>query len=458
MISEMEGIFVRLISSLSVIIVIAGLVGGTDRISSIATGRSSKMHSFVIGIAGGVFGIYGNLSGIAVNGAIVTIRDIGPMLAGFIAGPVAGLTAGLIAGIHRYTMGGITAEACVVATGLIGILCGWLSRDLQGRIFTPIWAFTVGVLMEGTHLIIVMLMVKPQETAEEICRQIAIPFIFINATGFMLLIFLIKYIWNQKQLAEERGRLRSELQAATVIQNSLLPTVTDRNPGCEELDLKASMKAAKEVGGDFYDFFFTDDIHLALVIADVSGKGIPAALFMANAKQTIQSCVREYHDLSKAVHAANNSLCKNNEAGMFVTAWVGIIDLTTGRLRYVNAGHNPPVLMTGGEVTLIRGSRGVVLGAMEDMPYTENVLELNRGDRILLYTDGITEAQNSSQELYGEERLIDCLKNTSGKSAGETMAMVGEGVAGFVQGHDQFDDMTMMCIEYRGTENTTEKE
>ena len=457
MISEMGTIFVRLVSSLSVFIVIAGLIGGSDIVSSIVTSKSKRLHAFLIGVAGGAFGVYGNLSGIDVNGAIVTIRDIGPMLAGFLAGPLAGIVAGLVAGIHRYTMGGITAEACVVATGLIGILCGWLSRDLQGRIFTPIWAFTVGVLMEGMHLIIVMLMVKPQETAEEICRQIALPFIFINATGFMMLIFLIKYIWNQKALAEERSRLRSELQAATVIQHSLLPTVTDRNPGCEELDLRASMKAAKEVGGDFYDFFFTDDTHLALVIADVSGKGIPAALFMANAKQTIQSCVRDYHDLSKAVFAANNSLCQNNEAEMFVTAWIGIINLETGRLRYVNAGHNHPVLITD-KPSFISERSGVVLAAMEDMPYKENVLEMNKGDKILLYTDGITEAENSSHELFGDDRLLECLMQSYCDSVEETMKKVDQSVAGFVQEHDQFDDMTMMCFEYRGADNTEEKE
>ena len=457
MISEMGTVFVRLISSLSVFLVIAGFIGGSDLVSNIVTSKSSRLHAFLIGVAGGVFGVYGNLSGMDVNGAIVTIRDIGPMLSGFLAGPIAGIVAGLIAGIHRYTMGGITAEACVVATVLIGTLCGWLSRDLQGRIFTPIWAFTVGVLMEGTHLIIVMLMVKPQETAEEICRQIALPFIFINATGFMMLIFLIKYIWNQRNLAEERTRLRSELQAASVIQHSLLPTVTDRNPGCEELDLRASMKAAKEVGGDFYDFFFTDDTHLALVIADVSGKGIPAALFMANAKQTIQSYVRDYHDLSKAVYAANNSLCQNNDAEMFVTAWIGIINLDTGRLRYVNAGHNHPVLITD-MPSYIRDRSGVVLAAMEGMPYTESVLEMNIGDKILLYTDGITEAENSSHELFGEDRLLECLMKSSGDSVEETMRKVDRGVAGFVKEHDQFDDMTMMCIEYRGTDNTKEKE
>lgn len=458
MIFEMGGVFVRLIGSLSVMIVIAGIVGGSEIITNVATAKSKWGHALLIGVAGGAFGIYGNLSGMDVNGAVVTIRDIGPMLAGFLAGPIAGITAGLIAGIHRYLMGGITAEACVVATLLIGALCGWLARDLQGRIFTPIWAFTVAGLMEGMHLIIVMLMVKPESVAEEICRQIAIPFILTNATGFMILVFLIKYIWDQRKVIEERNRLKSELEAASVIQHSLLPTVTERYPGREEIDLKASMNAAKEVGGDFYDFFFLDNEHFALVIADVAGKGIPAALFMANAKQTIQSCLRETHDLAQAVHEANNSLCKNNDAEMFVTAWIGIINLGTGRLRYVNAGHNPPVMISDKIASFIRGSRGLVLGAMEDMLYSENVIEMNPGEKILLYTDGITEAENSRHELYGDDRLISCLTSAGGISVEESMRKLKDDVADFVNGHDQFDDMTLMCIEYKGENKSMEKE
>ena len=457
MIFEMGGVFVRLIGSLSVMIVIAGIVGGSELITNVANAKSKWAHALLIGLAGGAFGIYGNLSGMDVNGAVVTIRDIGPMLAGFLAGPVAGITAGLIAGVHRYLMGGITAEACVVATFLIGALCGWLARDLEGKIFTPIWAFTVAGLMEGMHLIIVMLMVKPQSVAEEICRQIAIPFIFTNATGFMMLVFLIKYIWDQKNIIAERNRLKSELEAASVIQHSLLPTVTERYPGREEIDLKASMKAAKEVGGDFYDFFFLDKQHFALIIADVSGKGIPAALFMANAKQTIQSCLRETHDLAQAVFEANNSLCRNNDAEMFVTAWIAVMNLGTGRIRYVNAGHNPPVIFSDKSASFIRGSRGLVLGAMEDMPYSENVIEMNPGEKILLYTDGITEAENSAHELYGDDRLITCLGKTGGSSVEASMRMLNDDVTDFVSGHDQFDDMTLMCIEYRGGKDKTEE-
>ena len=450
MISVMGAVFSRLIGSLSVILVIAGIVGGSDLLSNIATSKSKLVHALMIGVAGGFFGIYGNISGIDVNGAVVTIRDIGPMLAGFLAGPIAGITSGLIAGLHRYTMGGITAEACIVATCLIGILCGWVSRDLQGKIFTPGWAFVVGVLMEGIHLLIVMIMVKPESVAEEICRKIAIPFVLINATGFMLLVFLIKYIWNQKQMSAERGRLKAELDAAAVIQHSLLPPINEKRPGRSEISLNAYMEAAKEVGGDFYDFFFVDRENLALVIADVSGKGIPAAIFMANAKQTLQNCIRDIPDLAEAVATANNSLCEHNEGEMFVTAWIGIIELATGKVRYVNAGHNPPVLITGSTAKFIKGKGGVILAGIEDMAYKEKSIEMNAGDKLFMYTDGITEAENSSHELYGDDRLLKCLKHAGSSSVDEVLDMVIKDTAEHVNGHDQFDDMTMMCIEYKG--------
>jgi sigma-B regulation protein RsbU (phosphoserine phosphatase) len=162
-------------------------------------------------------------------------------------------------------------------------------------------------------------------------------------------------------------------------------------------------------------------------------------------------------DVSKAVFTANNSLCQNNDAEMFVTAWIGIINLEKGSLRYVNAGHNHPVLITD-QPSFIRERSGVVLAAMEDMPYKENVLEMNKGDKILLYTDGITEAENSSHELFGDDRLLECLMQSYCDSVEETMKKVDQSVAGFVKEHDQFDDMTMMCFEYRGADNTEEKE
>ncbi len=184
-------------------------------------------------------------------------------------------------------MGGITAQACVVATCCIGLLCGLFSK-FRHNIFSkaPV-AFITGVLMESFHLGVVLIMVKPFDTALTIVKKIALPFILVNAVGFALMIAMITYIERQRSIRMERNRLQSELEVATVIQRSLLPPINDNYPGRDELDVRAFMEPAKEVGGDFYDAFLTDSNHIAFVIADVSGKGIPAALFMAPSPPTL---------------------------------------------------------------------------------------------------------------------------------------------------------------------------
>ena len=252
----------------------------------------------------------------------------------------------------------------------------------------------------------------------------------------------------------EQSRLQSELEAATTIQHSLLPPISDRFPGREEIGLAASMNAAKEVGGDFYDFFFIDRDHMAVVIADVSGKGIPAALFMANAKQTLQNCIRDIPNFSEAVSTANNSLCENNEMEMFVTAWIGILDIPTGQVEYICAGHNPPVLISGSRAVFVKGRSGIVLAGMEEFCYVKQTVQMKPGDMLYLYTDGVTEAEDTGHGLYGEDRLLSCLQGGGDLSADDVLRRVREDVDRHVKGADQFDDMTMLCLQYRGPAGT----
>lgn len=445
----MGSLFVKLIGTLAVLLVIAGMVGGSDALLRISEGVRSIRLTVASGIMGGILGMYGNLAGIDYNGAVISIRDLGPMLAGFFGGPFGGLIGGLIAGLQRLTMGGITAHACIIATCLIGLFCGILSRRYRDKIIKPHWAFLVGFLMECMHLSIVLVMVKPFETAWGIVEQIALPFVLINAAGFAALTFVIASIEKRRRDSEERNRLQTELNAASVIQHSLLPPISERFPGREEISITASMEAAKAVGGDFYDMFFVDKDTFAVVIADVSGKGIPAALFMVNSKQTIQNCVRDIPNLSQAVITANESLCANNEMEMFVTAWIGLIDLPSGRLRYISAGHNPPVIIKEDSAAFLRGKNGFVLGGMEGVRYQEQKAQLNPGDMLYLYTDGITEAENNRHDLFGEERLIACLQETCAQEVDDVLENVSNKIAAHVDGCDQFDDMTMMCVKYQ---------
>ena len=441
----------NLIGTLAVILVISAIIGGSDIIEKLLKDEKRKwIYPLVAGLLGGMFGVYGNLAGVKLDGAVISVRDIGPMLSGFTGGPVGGLVAGLIAGIHRLTLGGETARACVVATGCIGLFCGLLSMKWHDFIKKPYIAFWLSVLMEAFHLGIVLLMVRPFETALGIVKQIALPFILINAVGFALMVLIISYTERQRTLIAEKSRLQSELEVASVIQQSLLPTLNEDYPGRHEVDVSAGMQAAKEVGGDFYDVFFVDDTHLAFAIGDVSGKGVPAALFMAMAKITLQNCIRDIHSLSQAIATANNALCAKNEADMFVTLWVGILDLQSGCMRFVSAGHNPPVLVQNGKADYLKAKNGFVLAGMEDMIYKEHTLTLQKNDLLYLYTDGVTEANDAAEALFGEERLLRCFDSTDGLQAQQVLARVRESDDAVVQNCDQFDDMTMLCFRYRG--------
>ena len=447
--TTMYEFFTKMSGTLAVILLVAAYVGSTELLNRMFDKAKIWKVAVFMGVLGGLFGIYGNLSGVELNGAVISVRDIGPMLSGFVSGPLGGLLAGLIAGIHRLKMGGLTAQACVVATCLIGLICGLLAQFFPKAMKKPIWALLVGATMEGMHLGIVLLMVRPFDTALTIVKQIALPFILVNAVGFSMMITIITYMEKQRSLTIERNLMRSELEIASVIQQSLLPTINEKYPGRSDVDVAASMEAAKVVGGDFYDAFFLDSNRLVFVIGDVSGKGVPAALFMASSKTILQNCIRDIPGLPAAVETANNVLCQRNEAEMFVTAWVGVLDLQTGVLNYISAGHNPPVLLHDGKAEYIKSKNGFVLAGMEGVHYHEHELQLAANDAVFLYTDGVTEATTATEELYGEERLAEALANAPGDVTA-ILDAVKQSMDAFVQGNDQFDDITMLCFRWKG--------
>lgn len=447
---NMYTFFSRLIGTLAVILLVAAYAGSTQILDKYIGKQRDIKFIIVIGLLGGLFGIYGNISGFELNGAVISVRDIGPMLAGFLGGPVSGLISGAIAGIHRLTMGGITAVACVVATSTIGLLCGFLSLAFPNALQKSGWVLLTGALMELLHLGIVLIMVKPYSVALDIVRQIALPFVTVNAVGITLMTGIIHFVEKQHALSIERERIRSELEVANVIQHSLLPTLTSKYPGRPEVSVSASMEAAKAVGGDFYDVFFVGSDKLAFLIGDVSGKGVPAALFMASSKIILQNCIRDIPDLSEALSTANNSLCEKNEADMFVTLGAGILDLKDGTLTYASAGHNPPVLICNGRAEFIKIKTSFILAGMEDAKYRVTELRLTEGDTVFLYTDGVTEASTVANELYGNERLLDCLTRSADAAVQTVLEDVKKSLGDFVMDNEQFDDITMLCFKWNG--------
>ncbi len=255
----------------------------------------------------------------------------------------------------------------------------------------------------------------------------------------------------KKFIEEANKRIDDELAFAKEIQLSSLPSITEKIDNRQEFDLYALMKTAKEVGGDFYDFYEGND-KFNIAIADVSGKGIPAAMFMMRAKADLKSMTEADCPLDKVFASVNNALCERNEAGMFVTAWQGSIDLKTGLLTYVNAGHNPPLIKKGsnGEFEYLKSKAGFILGGINDFPYQTAEIQLEPGDIIFLYTDGVTESINNESKLYGEERLLNLLNKIKPKDMKELCEAVLKRVEEFSFGIQQADDITMLAFEYRG--------
>lgn len=265
----------------------------------------------------------------------------------------------------------------------------------------------------------------------------------------------------KRYIDEAAARIDKELEFARNIQTASLPSVFPAFPAIKEFDIYATMNTAKEVGGDFYDFYMIDASHLAFLIADVSGKGIPAAMFMMRAKTMLKTLAEEKLPVNEILTHANDKLCEGNDAGMFVTAWMGILDVNTGHISFANGGHNPPLIYRKNSgFEYLKSRPGLVLAGMEGIKYKIQELDLNKGDRIYLYTDGVTEATNSNDELYGEDRLINLLNNMSDPSPKEMLENVQLDIDKFVGEAIQFDDITMLTVFYNGKEDVklTEKE
>ena len=264
-----------------------------------------------------------------------------------------------------------------------------------------------------------------------------------------------EYIQDLTTVTAEKERIGAELNVATQIQADMLPRIFPAFPEREEFDVYATMNPAKEVGGDFYDFFLVDDDHLAVVIADVSGKGVPAALFMVIAKTLIKNHAQNQEAPGTVFTQTNEQLCEGNDAGLFVTGWMGVLEISTGKFVYVNAGHNPPLLKrAGGTFEWLKSRPGFVLAGMEGVRYRENTLQLEPGDRLYLYTDGVTEATNSHEELFGDERLQNALNEYMDLPVEQFLPKIKECIDAFVGDADQFDDITMLALDYQSKGET----
>ncbi len=449
--------FLVLVQIMCVIVVVAYLLTRSRFFSDVLDGHAALKIQLVLIVIFGALSVYGTLTNVEFMDAIINVRDLGPMVGGLIGGPVVGLGAGLIGAAYRSTLGGVTVVPCTIATILAGLFGGliWLANH---RRFVGIKiAVLFAVLMESLHMGLTLLLVQPFSTALTIVMNVGLPMICANAIGVFVFAFIITNLQNERRMQSERDNLlreiehkNTELAIAAEIQQSFLPeTITQ----VEGFDVAGKSIMAKEVGGDFFDVIPFEVIpikpgRMGVLIADVSGKGIPAALFMALSRIVVRVNATWFGEKpAQAIHDANNLIAADSKAGMFVTLFYGILDHTSHTFTYVNAGHNPPIVFHGNDGTFSElAATGIAMGVITDAEYTAQEKPLAVGDVIVLYTDGITEAMNAREEMFGETRLYDVIRQSNGLHAEEILAKVLTTVKEFTGDYPQSDDITLMVV------------
>lgn len=312
-----------------------------------------------------------------------------------------------------------------------------ISRRMAEKLSRPVEQLTEEVRRIGTGALHYVSDIHTGDEIEELSHAFE-----------MMTVSLKEHIGSLSRMSAEKERLATELNVATQIQVSMLPCIFPAFPDREEIDIFGATHPAREVGGDFYDFFLVDEKRLYIVIADVSGKGIPAALFMVVAKTLLKDNLSSGMPIEEAFSKVNRQLCENNEAGMFVTAFSGCLDLVTGEFRYVNAGHNPPLLLRADEKpSYIRAQSGFVLAGLPDTEYRAEKILLQDQDMVFAYTDGVTEAQDVNGVLFGEGRMEKFLEKAVG-NAEEIVNSVSEEAGRFMRGAEQADDITMLALRF----------
>jgi sigma-B regulation protein RsbU (phosphoserine phosphatase) len=375
-------------------------------------------------------------------GVTVSVQEVSAM-AKLIEHQIWRITDNTNAGMDRYILLSAGVIALLLVFTLLGITV--FAIRFTHSITGPILALNDGVREVAGGSLERAVTVK---TGDEL-EQLASSFNMMTAQ-------LRRHIEEIAMATAERQRIDTELDVATRIQMNMLPVVFPPFKGRKnEFDLYAQVHPAREVGGDFYDFFFIDDDHFAIVIADVSGKGIPAALFMAISKTIIKNRLQSGEQPELAMDVINRELCDNNLMDMFVTAWVCVLEISSGRLSYINAGHNPPLVTRHGNgFDFLVSPPDLVLAGMDDTSYHIRQTKLEPGDILFLYTDGIVEAANTKREFYGKERLKAFLDANAGKPLREMIENFRADIAAFADGAEQSDDITMLALKIGAPESS----
>jgi phosphoserine phosphatase RsbU/P len=448
---------ITLFQMICVIIVFAYLFTRSRYFLEILEKRPSLKTQAILVVVFGLLSVYGTISGVSLYGAVLNVRDLGPIIAGLCCGPWVGIGAGIIGGLYRCAQGGPYMYTGLIAPILAGFL-GGVMYLANKREMVPTWVTVVFVaLVESLISLIAIIVATPASQFFTILTVVAIPMIITNMVAVFIFSTIIQNLLSERKMKQEKEKLEfemarkdAELQIAAEIQRNFLPETI---PKTEGFDVAAKSIPAKEVGGDFFDVMPLEVIPMSnartgIMIADVSGKGVPAALFMALSRIVVRVTAMWFKQPSEVISFANPIISNNSKTGMFVTLFYGVLDNETRSITYVNAGHNPPIVLRKktGEIEELNLT-GIAVGALEDAEYTQVELQLSPGDVIVLYTDGITEAVNDREEMYDVPRLLETIRKTRDLSAQEIADEIIRSVFAFTGETPQFDDITLMVVK-----------
>jgi len=454
--------FIMLFEMICVVIVFAYLFTRSRFFIEVLEHHPTIITQVLLAVVFGLLSIFGLTSGITISGAVVNIRDLGPLIAGFVCGPYVGLGAGLIGGAYRITLGGANVYAAAFGPVFAGLASG-VVYYLNKREMVSVKAAVLLTIAIEVFVSVVALAIRFfNDTSSQIVPifiNVALPMIILTTIAVAIFSYIVHNLIRERRtqaekesLEKEMARKDAELQIAAEIQRSFLPeTIPDR----QGFDIAGTSIPAKEVGGDFFDVMPFEVIpfnqtRTGVMIADVSGKGVPAALFMALSRIVVRVSATWFKNTAEAIAFANPIITRDSKTGMFVTLFYGVLDFDAKKLTYVNAGHNPPVILRSGLDTFEELElTGIAVGAMEDSPYEQREVQLNPGDILTLYTDGVTEAANDKNEMFDIPRMLDVIRANREASAQEIMDAIIRSVFAFSAGQPQFDDITLMVVKVR---------
>jgi sigma-B regulation protein RsbU (phosphoserine phosphatase) len=457
-------LLLSLINNMAVVLVVAYLITRASWFEETLGGRVSPQARFKIGLIFGLLGTYGTFSGTTVMNAVANTRYIGPLIGGLLGGPVAGLCSGLIAGVHEQFFGNDVSKLpsfiSTLVAGLAGGIFHYVTTRRTGKQLEVVGATLFAMLVQILHQSLILLMIRPFAMAWELVNAIGIPMFLTNGIGTGIFFYFINNMIKERATRQQRDqylgqklRIEGELSVARDIQMGMVPKMFPNTPEWPECSLFAHLRSAREVGGDFYDFYLDPEGKLIFVIGDVSDKGVPAALFMAETKTLLKGMCEPGQMPHELLGRVNRELEDGNALNMFVTLFCAKLDFATGELWFSNAGHNPPLLIRQGEIVeWLKLPPGLVLGAFPSSSFSTEKIVLAPGDTVFAYTDGVTEAMNLDGVMYSERRLVENLRSMAGGTPREMVDGLEASVKQFTLGAVQSDDVTLIAVKYSGQE------